>query len=203
MGKGRKNGGKRNGGKRRVNTMNPSPLALAYRGPISPNVPGAAPIVRLQTYAATISSNLGGSIVAQVVVAASVLSEWATMQGLYREYRILGARCKWIPNFTGYSTASTPPLSSMAVFSMSRDPSITAPASVLAALQTNPRVVGNISNKLSLTFRMSGSTEAAWHNTDSPGVGVATFSLNCDLLTVSSVYGTVQMDAMVQYRNPW
>jgi len=202
MGKNRKGGAKKKG-RGRSNAINPSPLALAYRGPITPNVPGMLPIVRMQTYAATISSNALGSIIANVVVAASVVSEWATMAGLYREYRILGATCKWVPNFTGYSTASTPPLSSMAVFTMSRDPSISLPATVLQALQINPRVIGNISNRLRLTYRMSGATEAAWHNTDSPAVGVASFTLNCDLLTVSSAYGTLQMDVMMQYRNPW
>jgi len=189
----------RKGGNR---TINPAATAMQYFGPITPMVPGIQPITRMMTYAASQSSNPAGTIAAGVTIAVTSLTEWSTISNLWREYRILGAKMKWIPNFAGYSTASTPPLSAMAVLSLSRDGTITPPTSVLLALPIAPRVVSTISSRMSLTYRMNGPLESSFHNTDAPAVGVATFCLNSDLLSVSAFYGTLQMDVMVQFRNP-
>jgi len=175
---------------------------MTYTGPITPNVPAMAPITRNMVYATTVSSNAAGSIVQQFALAVTSLQEWVAMSNLFSEYRIMAARVRWIPNYSGLSTASTPALSSMAVLTLIRDGTITTPASVLAALSIAPRVVSNIYSRMSLTYRMSGPLEASFHNTDAPAVGVATFCLNADLLTVSSAYGTLQADVMVQFRNP-
>jgi len=200
MGKARKKSGKKAGGRR--NTMMPAATAMTYRGPISPMVPGIQPITRNMTYAATISTNALGSITQGVTVAVTSLQEWSQMAALWREYRILGARMQWIPNFVGYSTTATPLLSSMAILALSRDGTIVPPTTVLNALSIAPRVVFTIGQRRSLTYRMNGPLEASFHNTDAPAVGVATFTLNADLLTVSAAYGTLQMDVMVQFRNP-
>jgi len=203
MGKSGKRSRGKKGARRGGSRMNPPVTALTYSGPISPMVPGVQPITRLLTYAATQSTNPAGSMVSQVVASVTSTTEWSQLSALWREYRILGARITWIPNFTGYSTASTPLLSSMAVLTLQRDGTIVSPTTVLTALRIGPRVVSNIASRMSLSYRMSGALEASFHNTDAPAVGVATFCLNSDLLTVSAAYGTLQMDMMVQFRNPF
>lgn len=196
------NRGKNKKNRRNGRGFNPPSTALTYTGPISANVPSMAPVTRNMVYASTVASNALGSIAFQYVVAATSLNEWSNFAALYSEYRIMAARIRWIPNYTGLSTASTPALSSMAVLTLTRDGTIVTPSSVLNALSIAPRVVSNIYSRMSLTYRMSGPLEASFHNTDAPAVGVCTFCLNSDLLTASSSYGTIQADVMIQFRNP-
>jgi hypothetical protein len=179
----------------------PPAAAVMYNGPITPPQTNMMTITRRMALLNVISASGAGSIIVQITTLPSLTVQWSALVGLYTEYRVLAVRFRWLPLFTTYSTGSTPLLSSTLVLNLWRDPTITTPASAQAAMANWPCRFQPIMRPMSMDWRMSSTNEAQFRNTDTP-VALAAFTLNCDGLTNSAVYGNYSLEFLIQFRNP-
>jgi hypothetical protein len=188
-------------GRSTTSTPTTSELAIAYLGPIKPPMKSTSLVTRLVNSTGVIASSASGVITQGFTNNPSASPDFAVLAGVYTEYRVLGTRFKWIPYFTTYSTATTPPLATQLALSCSRDPGASIPATVSQAIQNQPYVVGPIMKEMSLEIRMRGVPDADFVNCRTPTQTWITYIVSSSL-SPSVPYGNYVVEFLIQFRNP-
>jgi hypothetical protein len=188
------------GRKAPVRVQNPRQDVIVYSGPIT-QVGTQQLMSRLITGVTPVTAGPSGILTFKIDNDPTTYADWAPMALQYSEYRFLGTRFTYVPNFTGYSTMSTPSGASVMVVGLSRDSTMAVPANVQNALSVVPHKFGPTGSRYSLEFRMNSTYEASWKNAGAVGANCC-FFINADTLSPSQVYGACVIETLVQFRNP-
>jgi hypothetical protein len=183
-----------------MGAFNPPATALAYRGPIAPVPSANGTVPRLFAAIADVVSNGIGLIQLGVVCNPTTSADWLNFATTYTEFRLLGAKMRFIPSFFGTASSGLTALPGTMVLCALRDATVSAPAAQ-QALETSPNRSNSIYRPLVLEMRSSGALETMWQNTDTAGALNFTFGLTASGLTPSITYGQYVLTMLVQFRN--
>jgi len=197
---GRNKSKKGSGKKRSGSNKRTSDTSLAYRGPLLP-APITMTVRKYLSYTGVVNSDGSGTIKMSTSIRPDNTTEWSNISPTYSEYRVLMARYSYVPYYTHLATSSTPILSTIMVLSVVRDNSLTNPGTIAGVISVVPKRMGNAFSRMSMTWRMTGATEALWLNCSAPGP-VGAFWQNANSYTVSSTYGNFVYECLVEFRAP-
>jgi len=210
MGKGQRNNSKgRSKGRGRnfakgSRQSGPPPAAARYAGPIIPRTLRTndhMDIIRL-TLVTSVQSTVAGNLGFGQNIDPTITDQWGTVKGLFQEMRPLAARFRYVARFplwgntTGQSEAASP-----MVMWVNRDSTISVPTVYNIAWRISDSSVKSINQNNQITWRMSGTNEAAWGNTSVASWAVGAMGLTAStLLSPSTIYGELFTEILVQFR---
>jgi len=191
---------KRNG----ANRANPSPSAMAYRGPLRlPNGTTANDVVAVQIQLIGTIASSGAGVVATVFDAYSQASsspDWSAYTGLYAEYRILSMEIEFAP-WNKYNMPTSTALAP--VYSVLERQTSTAIASLTEASSFESVKIHDPSTRFRRAIKMGGSGESDFTaSTTSPNTDDRMFiKLYSSGNTVTTTLYDYLTRCIVQFRN--
>jgi hypothetical protein len=163
-------------------------------------------VLRLFNYTQTVTASTTGGI--SLVFnnnpgySGQTSPDWGNVTSLFQEFRCLGMRLRWIPQYTTYATGNTPLLASQLVLAGTRDLSAAAPTVATGAYQVQPFKSGPIMKELQLEMRMDDAFAAGFVNTTSFTAASFGIYIVSSGLSNNGIYAQVLVEWLVQLRNP-
>jgi len=148
-----------------------------------------------------ISSNAAGFIIGQYNnQLTSAYTDIANFQGLYSEVRVLAQRVRWEPFNLNFANSALVQGSAPAVLSVNRVAGATPPATPALAFGLGEVRVFNTSQRAYIDVRAGVLSEMDFQQS---AAHTATWvvNLNSDTLSLSTVYGVLWSELLVQFRN--
>jgi len=181
----------------------PADSVTVYRGPIDPPAAMRAQSRSVQQLTATavITSSAGGVINTQFLSSPAGATEWGDFTPIYEEYRVLGMEVHWEPFYPHWGTTVALAQNQVPmIWWPQRDAGATAPTTYSAAFQYAGAKVRNIQDRNTTSIRMSGTLEAEYANTRTPG---SNFLIGCYAsgLSNSVGYGIAFTRFLVEFRS--
>lgn len=175
----------------------PKPDMLAYHGPIPSNTAETGIVATLRDIA-TYVSGAGGDFVSYLDNNPSGTDNWSEYSTSWSEYRVLGVRFNYVPQFSVNTTAIiTAPL----VHSVLHMKSTPAVASFSQGLSYGDAKLGHITKPFIREWRMASAEEGTYLDTGAPSATAFTFMAYSASLTAATTYGYVFRTWLVQFRN--
>jgi len=181
--------------------MGPPSGATSYHGPITPPIRTLdvdMVVVRL-TATFGVSSTISGSIGQGYPNNPSTFTEWANFAAIYEEFRVLAAKYTFIPNYVNYVLSTSTNAQAPVVYTVQRDPSLSVPPTIATAFQSGNARIKSISQKDVFVVR-AGTVQEMAFSTTALGGTTWQFSQTAQSLSVSSVYGVMFEELLVQFR---
>jgi len=155
--------------------------------------------VRLATNQ-TVSSDSVGVIFYTVNDDPSGYLDWSQFVPLYVSYRVLAIKMTYVPIDAGFSSSVIPNAQKPLIQWVNRGPSLILPTSVGAAWDNDGAKVRNCGRQFSTTLGMDGNPSCTWKQTAGP-YQTQQIGVFGNGFTVSTAYGTLFTEALLQFRN--
>jgi hypothetical protein len=176
----------------------PAASLLAYRGPIPYNASetGITTILRDEF---SLSTGVGTAISANLDNNPSGTDNWSEYSTSWSEYRVLGIRFQFVPQFAvNTATVATSPFAH-SVLHMKAAPSITSYGQCNSYGDSR---FGHVTKPFSREWRMNSAEEGTYLDCSSPSLTAYVFTYYADSLTAATIYGILFRTWLVQFRNP-
>lgn len=171
-----------------------SPASIEYTGPLT-RMDHDSTIITLFDNA-SISSNGTGEISGQFGNNPSNARNWTEMSTSWAEYRVLGIKYTYMPKYS----ANTTTLSGFSGYHSVVHGSPTVPASLAQGASTGDARIWNPFRPFVREWRMSEVDEAALQLTSTPSQNSFSMYLYATDATVSTLYGNIIIEYVVQFR---
>lgn len=157
-------------------------------------------VLRRFTFTSVVSSGISGIIFLGFGNDPSVSAEWSSYVNLYEEHRVLATRFRFEPIEVNYTLSTSTRVHAAVVYSLNRNAGLTPPASIAAAFQKSNAIVRNTQQPFVYSTKAGSAQEMLFRATTAPG---ATWQLdmNADGVSVSTSYGVMFQEFLVQFRN--
>lgn len=123
-------------------------------------------------------------------------ADWSTASQLYDEFRTLAMRIHFVPTNKYYKGAI---VTAPAIMAIDRD-DITAPTTGNAVIVKESARLVSLEDEFYMTAKMSGSEEGGWLDSFTSTTQHYCIKLYSDGLTASTVYGSMHIQYLVQFR---
>lgn len=176
----------------------PSPSALMYKGiiPYNASETGIVAVLRDQF---ALSTGVGTSVSGNLDNNPSGTDNWSEYSTSWSEYRVLGIRFQFVPNFAVNTAAiATSPLVT-SVLHMASAPAI---VSYSQCFSYGDSQLGHITKPSIREWRMTEVAEANFIDCSAPGLTSYVYTYYADSLTAATIYGNIFRTWLVQFRNP-
>ena len=174
----------------------------AYRGRIrpSPTLRQLSTFKKFGAWTVAATSNVAGVINSAFVVSPSTLNDWGDIQNDWQEYRILGFRVEYIPNYENSPPATTNPAGGLIIGIIDRTSTTVALSSTQQALEFEGAQYASVNKKITLESKAQGTNELAWTN-----ITTSNYWASCRFystpLTASTSYGNFVVSLLVELRS--
>jgi len=183
--------------KKRDSNANPPSSVVVYKGPIDPK--GYKQEAELFTVPFGLQVSVQSSVagVTALVYSSSPASanDWAACQAIYDEYRVLAMKLKYFPS-NRYSKTTT--VCRPAVTYVDRDDTA-LPTSYGQSCKKASSVIRSLEDPWTEVIRMNGQEDATFVTTATV-VNAFSLKLYADGLTISTEYGMMFLEYLVQFR---
>lgn len=174
----------------------PDPSSTKYSGVVSTRTAEQG-IVAILRGSATYATGVGTSFNSYTDNNPSAADNWAEYAGAWSEYRVLGMKLTYAPNFV-VNTATVG--SGINVHSVLHAPTVASATTTQQAYSQGDARVGSITKPFTRTWKMSSATESAWIPTGTPAANSLAFSHSSFGLTTGLTYGIGFITYMIQFR---
>jgi len=183
--------------KNSIKSSEPGANVIIYKGPVLPK--GYKGEEELFTVPFGLQVSLQSSVagVAALVYSSSPASasDWAAAQAFYDEYRVLAMRLKYFPT-NRYSKTTT--ISRPAITYVDRDDT-SLPTSYGSSAKKASSVIRSLEDPWSQVIKMDGIEDAQFFTTATV-VNAFSLKLYADGLSISTEYGMMFLEYLVQFR---
>lgn len=176
----------------------PSASVLAYKGliPYNASETGITTILR---DVVSLSTGVGTSVSGNLDNNPSGTDNWSEYSTSWSEYRVLGVRFQFVPQYAVNTAAvATSPLAH-SVLHMKSAPSI---VSYSQCNSYGDSRFSHITKPFSREWRMNSAEEGTYVDCASPALTAYIFTYYADSLTAATIYGILFRTWLVQFRNP-
>jgi len=193
---------KRRVGKRSARSaQGPSASAMTYNGPSVPRLVSKQTQIEevLLTWVVVVGSDASGTLNFLINNMPTSSGEWIALSGIWEEYRYLSFQTTYAPTNVNFIPSTIVQSQAPIVHYSVRDSGATPPASYDSAWQIGSARLTNTCKIHSQVIKMSGSAEAVFTNTRTPGGSVACGGF-ANGLTPSISYASVFVRTLTQFR---
>ncbi len=176
----------------------PAASVLAYKGviPYNASETGITTILRDEL---SLSTGVGTSISANLDNNPSGTDNWSEYSTSWSEYRVLGVRFQFVPQFAVNTAAVATSPFAHSVLHMKAAPSI---VSYSQCFSYGDSRFSHITKPFSREWRMNSAEEGTYLDCSSPSLTAYVFTYYADSLTAATIYGILFRTWLVQFRNP-
>jgi hypothetical protein len=176
----------------------PAASLLVYKGAIPYNASetGITTILRDEF---SLSTGAGTFISANLDNNPSGTDNWAEYSTAWSEYRVLGIRFQFVPQYAVNTAAGATSPFAHSVLHMKAAPSIVSYGQCNSYGDSR---FSHITKPFSREWRMNSAEEATYLDCASPSLTAYVFTYYADSLTAATIYGILFRTYLVQFRNP-
>jgi hypothetical protein len=176
----------------------PPATVLAYKGliPYNASETGITAVLRDEF---SLSTGVGTAISANLDNNPSGTDNWSEYSTSWSEYRVLGVRFQFVPQYAVNTAAIASSPFAHSVLHMKSAPSI---ASYGQCFSYGDSRFGHINKPFSREWRMNSAEEGTYIDCSSPALTAYIFTYYADSLTAATIYGILFRTWLVQFRNP-
>jgi len=173
----------------------PLPSAVSYSGKIPSNTSETGTVVTLRN-AFQLTTNGAGFVNSTQNADVSAFDNFSEYSTIFQDYRTLGIRYEYYPNFAVNSASVGGGLMVHCILHTEITPSI---SNITEAYSYGDSRVGNVFKPWKAEWRMAATDEAEWLPVTSSGSHKA-ITITIDQAGASIAYGVVFVTALVQFR---
>lgn len=178
--------------------MAPPSSTISYSGRIPLNNAETGIVATLRR-TIQVTTNGSGQFSSSQTNDPSGSDNWNEYKGIFEEYRVLGIRFEYCPNFTVNSAAVG---GGLLVHSILHTETAPAPSNISEAYSYGDARCGSVFKPFVREWKMSNVDESTWYDTNGPtGPNIRSFMIYVDQAGATIGYGVVFVTALVQFRS--